>query len=305
MRAYSVDLRQKIIDTYHSQPISQRQLAHRFTVALSFVQKIIKQDRTTGSVVPKPHQGGSKLKLTGEQLAVLAELIESNNDATLAELCVMLESKTGVVVSRATMGRMTNLLNITVKKTQYPDRKYSERVQILRAEFWEEIRDIKVEDLIFIDESGVNIAMVRLFARAKRGQRARAAKPSKRGKNVSIIGAISVKEIVTSINLLGGIDNLTFTAFVHQKLWPKIWKGACVLMDNYRIHKGEDIDRLIESVGGKVIYLPAYSPDFSPIENMWSKVKQILRTIGARTYHDLESAIANAFDSVTKDDLIN
>jgi transposase len=116
MRAYSVDLRQKIIDTYHSQPISQRQLDHRFTVALSFVQKIIKQYRTTGSVVPKPHQGGSKLKLTGEQLAVLAELIESNNDATLAELCVMLESKTGVVVSMATMGRMTNLLNITVKK---------------------------------------------------------------------------------------------------------------------------------------------------------------------------------------------
>ncbi len=120
MKAYSADLRQKIIDTYHNQPISQRQLAQRFTVALSSIQKIIKQYRTTGSVAPKPHQGGTKLKLNSEQLAVLAELIESNNDATLAELCVMLEEKTGVVVSIATMGRMTNLLNITVKKNSLP-----------------------------------------------------------------------------------------------------------------------------------------------------------------------------------------
>lgn len=123
MKAYSADLRQKIIDTYHSQAISQRQLAQRFTVALSFVQKIIKQYRTTGSVAAKPHRGGTKLKLNSEQLAVLAELIENNNDATLAELCVMLESKTGVVVSIATMGRMTNLLNITVKKNSLPRQK--------------------------------------------------------------------------------------------------------------------------------------------------------------------------------------
>ena len=123
MKAYSADLRQKIIDTYHNQPISQRQLAQRFTVALSFIQKIIKQDRTTGSVAPKPHQGGTKLKLNSAQLAVLAELIESNNDATLAELCVMLESKTGVVVSIATMGRMTNLLKIAVKKKLFTQTK--------------------------------------------------------------------------------------------------------------------------------------------------------------------------------------
>ncbi len=123
MKAYSVDLRQKIIDTYYSQPISQRQLAHRFTVALSFIQKILRQYRMTGSVSPKPHRGGSKLKLNAEQIAVLAELIETNNDATLAELCVMLESKTGIFVSIATMGRMTNRLNLTVKKNSISRRK--------------------------------------------------------------------------------------------------------------------------------------------------------------------------------------
>jgi len=120
MRAYSIDFRQKIIDTYHSQPISQRQLARRFCVALSFVQKLLKQYRLTGNVAPQPHRGGVKLKLNEEQLIILAELIEEKNDATLDELCILLESKTGVRVSRATMGRMTERLNLTWKKNTIP-----------------------------------------------------------------------------------------------------------------------------------------------------------------------------------------
>ncbi len=120
MKAYSIDFRQKIIDTYHSQPISQRQLARRFCVALSFVQKLLKQYRLTGNVAPQPHRGGVKLKLNEEQLIILAELIEEKNDATLDELCILLESKTGVRVSRATMGRMTERLNLTWKKNTIP-----------------------------------------------------------------------------------------------------------------------------------------------------------------------------------------
>jgi transposase len=178
-------------------------------------------------------------------------------------------------------------------------------VQLLRTEFWQQVRDLKVEDLIFIDEAGVNLAMVRLYARSLRGQRARGARPHKRGKNVSIIGAISVKEIVTSINLLGGIDGITFEAFISQKLVPKLWKGAWVLMDNYSIHKGEEVEKAIEAVGARVIYLPPYSPDFSPSENCWSKVKEILRSLGARTYQALEQAIAEAFSQVSEQDIRN
>lgn len=120
MKAYSIDLRQKIIDAYYSQPISQRQLALQFGIALSFLQKLLKQYRQTGDVAPKPHGGGGQLKLTAEQLETLAELIEQKNDATLEELGQMLEEKTGVKVSRATMGRMTQRLNMTVKKNTFP-----------------------------------------------------------------------------------------------------------------------------------------------------------------------------------------
>jgi hypothetical protein len=88
-----------------------------------------------------------------------------------------------------------------------------------------------LKDLIFIDESGVNLAMVRLYARSLKGERAKEPKPTKRGKNVSIIGAMSVNEILTSVNLIGGTDAITFEAFIIRKLVPKLWKGACVVMD--------------------------------------------------------------------------
>jgi len=178
-------------------------------------------------------------------------------------------------------------------------------VQKLRLEFWEKVRDISVEDLIFIDESGVNLALVRLYARAIKGQRARGTKPHKKGKNISMIGAISVKGVVTSINILGGINKITFEAFVINKLVPKLWKGAVIIMDNCTSHKSKEIEQAIENAGAKLIFLSPYSPDFSPIENFWSKVKSILRFLKARTYKALEQAIIQAYDKVSQKDFYN
>ncbi len=93
-----------------------------------------------------------------------------------------------------------------------------------------------MQDLIFIDESGIKRAVVRLCARAVKGSRARGAKPNSRGTNVSIFGAISVKKVLTSVNLVGSIDGITFEAFIIRKLVPHLGKRACVLMDNSGIH---------------------------------------------------------------------
>lgn len=172
-----------------------------------------------------------------------------------------------------------------------------------RARYWQLIQGILAKDMIFIDESGINLAMTRLFARAPKGERAHGKRPSKRGKNVSLISAISLTGVITQIALLGSIDGLTFEAFIAQKLVPKLWKGACVIMDNCSIHLGPEIEAWIKEAGAHLIYLPPYSPDFSPIENCWSKIKSILRSIGARTYPDLAKAIEEAFDKVSLDDL--
>lgn len=178
-------------------------------------------------------------------------------------------------------------------------------MQKLRRDFWSKIREIPAEDLVFLDEAGVNLALVRLYARALRGCRARGTRPQKRGKNVSMIGAIALKGIVASINLVGATDGLTFEAFVIQKLIPNLWKGATVVWDNSSIHQGKEIEKALAEAGIKLMNLPPYSPDFNPIENFWSKVKNILRSLKARTYQALDLAIAEAFSQVSLKDIRN
>jgi hypothetical protein len=127
------------------------------------------------------------------------------------------------------------------------------------------VNKLNVKDLIFIDESGVNLAMVRLYARSLKGSRASGSQPNRCGRNVSILATISVKKVLTSVNLVGSIDGITFEAFIIRKVVPVLWKGTCVVMDNYTIHKGEEIEKAINKAGAKLLFLPPYSPDFSPI----------------------------------------
>ena len=135
MKSYPVEFRQKILDCYYNEPISQRQLAKRFCVTLSFVQKLLKQYRETGDVRPKTYRCGRHLKLTPEQMLVLGELIEENNDATLAQLSKLFLERTGIVLSVATVARIAERLGITRKKTLHPPARETERVQKLRQEY--------------------------------------------------------------------------------------------------------------------------------------------------------------------------
>lgn len=116
MKAYSTDLRQKVVDAYNHQEGSQRQLAKRFRVSLSFVQDLLKRYREAGTVEPRPHGGGSPPKLNPEQVELVASLVEADNDATLAELREQLWQNTRVQVSRATIGRTVQTLKLSRKK---------------------------------------------------------------------------------------------------------------------------------------------------------------------------------------------
>ncbi|MDJ0800938.1 MAG: IS630 family transposase [Calothrix sp. MO_167.B12] len=173
----------------------------------------------------------------------------------------------------------------------------------MRQEYWELIRTFELDNLVFIDESGVNIAMTRLHARSLKGQRAHGSRPDKRGKNVTIIGAIALRGIVGAMSFKGGNDRNAFETYVNKVLVPNLWKGACVVMDNFSSHKVVGIKEAIESVGAHLIYLSPYSPDFSPIENFWSKIKEFLRSQSTRIYSDLDKAITEAFETVSLSDI--
>lgn len=123
MKPHSIEFRQKILEVREKEGTSIRKLADRFCVTKSFIQKLIKQYKETGDIHPYPQGGSPEPKLNQEQLIDLVEIIEANNDATLDELCDLLEERVQVRVSRATMGRITQKLNYSVKKNSLRRRK--------------------------------------------------------------------------------------------------------------------------------------------------------------------------------------
>lgn len=119
MKPYSLDLRQKIVTRYDAGGISQRQLAKQFGVALSFVQKLLKQRREVGNIAPKVRQTQTPSKLNAEHLIVLSEIVKANNDAILEELQQLLFERSGILISRSTMARLLIKLNLTRKKKRF------------------------------------------------------------------------------------------------------------------------------------------------------------------------------------------
>jgi transposase len=177
-------------------------------------------------------------------------------------------------------------------------------VQLLREEHQKKVGEIRAEDLVFIDESGANLAFTRLYARAEKGKRAFGSVPKNWGKNVTLIGALCSQGILASLQLPGSCDGPVFLKYLEEVLLPELWEGAVVVMDNLSVHKSPKVKELLASKGVRVLYLPPYSPDFNPIEKAWSKLKSFLRKVGARTYRTLSRAIAKGLEQITSQDAI-
>jgi transposase len=144
--------------------------------------------------------------------------------------------------------------------------------------------------------------MAREYAWSLQGERARAHVPKNWGDNVTMIGALGLNGLRTLTTLEGAMDTEAFETFVGHFLAPTLKAGDFVLWDNLSVHKAEAARRAIEAVGATLVWLPAYSPDLNPIENCWSKLKSILRSVAARTRDDLDRAIAKAMATITSSD---
>jgi transposase len=157
-----------------------------------------------------------------------------------------------------------------------------------------------------MDEAGVNLAMVRLYARSLKGQRAIGDRPATRGQNVSLVNALSLRGPIAPLTILGAMDGLTFEAYIIRRVAPNLWPGAVLVVDNSPTHKAtEEVNAALKAVGARLMFLPPYSPDFSPIEPFWSKVKNSLNAVGARTYQALKEMIDFAYAQVSSEDIRN
>lgn len=143
--------------------------------------------------------------------------------------------------------------------------------------------------------------MTRLYGRAPAGQRVPEATPQSHWKVVTLMGALRLSGMVAPMTVEAATDGEVFLAYVEHFLCPALRPGEVVVMDNLSAHKVDGVRQMIEATGATLLYLPPYSPDLNPIEKAWAKIKQILRTLKARTTETLDQAITEALRLITED----
>jgi transposase len=178
----------------------------------------------------------------------------------------------------------------------------SERKEEERSHWREYTKELDASKFVFVDESGSNIALTRLYARAPKGKRARGSIPRNRGKNMTLMAALSLRGMGEALIVDGAANTQLFELSIEQILAPSLEPGQMVILENLSIHKGNKVRRLIQARGCQVLFLPAYSPDLSPIEEAFSKIKARLPRLGARRREALQEALEQALLTITEAD---
>jgi transposase len=163
-------------------------------------------------------------------------------------------------------------------------------------------RGLDPRRLIFIDESGLNLALTRRYARAPRGVRAVGSVPQNYGQSLTVLAALDCYGMRAALLMPGATDREVFLRFLQQVLGPQLRPGAVVVRDNWTAHKGAEVAEALRTLGAQLHYLPPYSPDYNPMEWAGSKIKTLLRGIGARTYRKLYRSLHTTLAQVTAQD---
>jgi transposase len=153
-----------------------------------------------------------------------------------------------------------------------------------------------------VDESGANLALAPRYGWAPRGERAWGKAPTNRGKNTTLLAAMTPEGLLASLRVEGAANTEVFLTYLDKVLCPALRPGQTVVMDNLSVHKATAVRGRIEARGCRLLFLPRYSPDFNPIEGAFSKLKAFLRRAQARTREALEAAIDAGLQTITARD---
>lgn len=300
MRPLSNDLRVRILEAVDSKEGSRREIAVRFKVNTATITKLLRLRRETGSIEPRPHAGGVTPALDDDALQRLRELVRETPDATLESL----RQQMGITGSRMIICRALQKLGLLLKKKSphAPERDTPE-VQEQRREFAEDVEPVEPQRLVFVDETGVTTAMTPAYGRAPKGERVESSAPAS-WESVTVIAALGADGVRAPLAIEGAVNAATFLAYVEQVLVPALHPGDVVIFDNLSSHLSPEVTAAIGRAGASVLPLPPYSPDFNPIEEMFSKLKEFLRRVGARAKEHLYDAIGDGLRGVTPGDIL-
>jgi transposase len=299
MQPLSNDLRERILNAVDNREGSRRKLAARFCVNVSTITRLLQLRRRTGSFDPRRHGGGMAPTLDHDALQRLRKLVEETPDATLEAL----KQKLGVTGSIMIICRALQKLGLPLKKKSgHASERDTDEVKKKRREFRKEVDRIDPRRLVFVDETGVTTAMTPAYGRAPRGERVEASAPAS-WESVTVIAAMGRDGVRAPLAFPGSVNAATFEWYVEQILVPALHRGDVVVFDNLTSHLSPAVFGAIGRAGASVLPLPPYSPDYTPIEEMFSKFKGFLRRIGARAKDHLDEAIGEGLREVTPQDI--
>jgi transposase len=240
-------------------------------VAAASAVRWVRAWRTSGTTRAKP-QGGDKRshRIEAYRDTILAA-VEAQVDITLAELADLLRREHGESFAPSSVWRFLDRHAMTVKKTAHASEQERPDVAARRRAWFDAQPDLDPENLVFIDETGASTKMARLRGRAPRGQRCRAPIPHGHWKTTTFTGALRLSGLTAPMVLDGPMNREAFLTYVEQVLAPTLRPGDLVVMDNLPAHRCAGVRTAIEATGARLRYLPPYSPDFNPIENVWTR----------------------------------
>ena len=279
---------------------SLRWIARGFCVSTSFLVRLLQRRRATGTLDPKPHAGGPPPALSPDDHPRRADLIREQPDATLGEL----KQKGGFTCSPKTLEMALRHRRLTrTKKGLHADQRDRPDVPKTRRSFRRKVRALEAKRLVFGDETGVTTAMTPADAWAPRGERAVDSVPAS-WETITVIAALGLDGVRAALALPEATDAVASQTSGDQVLGPELHAGDVVILDDIKPHLGTEVAQAVERAGARVRPLPPYSPDYMPIEEMFSKVKQGLRRAKTRAKADLYEVLGEVLKQVTPDAIL-
>ncbi|AWI88161.1 IS630 family transposase [Methylobacterium sp. DM1] len=296
--ALSGDLRERVVAAIEA-GASRREAARRFEVspasAVRWHGAFVQEGRTQA----KPMGGDQRSHTIEAQADLIRQTYEAQPELFLHELRDRLAER-GLRVGVSSLSRFFKRHGITRKKnTGHAAEQEREDVKAARLSWFERQLDLDPDRLVFLDETATNTKMARRYGRAPRGERCRGAVPFGHWKTITVTAGLRTSGLMATALLDGPMTGARFRDYVDETLVPALQPGDTVVLDNLPAHKVSGIRKRIEAAGARLLYLPAYSPDFNPIELAFAKLKAILRAEAARTISDLWNTIQRAFRRFT------
>ena len=301
-RPYSVDLRKRVVAAVESGGMSRHQAAAQFGVGVSTAINWVRRSRETGSVAPGKMGGHRPKLIAGEHRAWMLE--RTKQDFTLNGLAAELAAR-GLKVDYRTVWNFVHAEKLSFKKTVVAGERDRPDVARRRAQWVKYQNKIEPERLVFIDETWTKTNMAPLRGWAPCGERLIAKVPHGRWKTTTFLAALRHDRIDAPWLLEGPIDGESFRTYVEKVLLPTLREGDIVIMDNLGSHKGKAVRALIRSAGAKLFFLPKYSPDLNPIEQVFAKLKHLLRKAAARTVEAICIAVGELLGTFSAEECAN